>query len=215
MVIDIGHLLKFGEVGHQTIELLFAERQMVEFILENDARMIESVLNDEVAGRDLFFGERNLRQIVFAFVRVVLRTVFHLFQRVLNSLLTGNRVEHFLRHFPLVDSTHHRLIGALPVIDILALAPQPFKTLLALLHGQRIVKIPFSALLLGVGRGLLVVGLVAISHRAVALHLLGSVGLVLLAFLLFFLLFQGFDDAVDGGIAVFLAHFRQKLQRIL
>ena len=214
MVIDIGHLLKFGEVGQQAHKLLLAEAEMVEFVLENDTRMVESVLNDEVAGGDLIFRERNLRQIIFALVRIVLRTVRHLFQRVLNGLLSGNRIEHFLRHFAPVHSAHDRLIDALPMIDVFTLSPLSFKGLLALLHRQGIVKIPFSVLL-GVGRRLLGIGLVAIAHRSVALHLLLRIGLGLLPFFLFFLLFQGFNHAVDGGISVFLAHFRQRLQRVL
>ena len=56
---------------------------------------------------------------------------------------------------------------------------------------------------------------VAVAGGTIALQGLLSVGLRLLALFLLFLLLQGFDDTVDGGIAVLLAHLCQCLQRVL
>ena len=72
MVVDVVHLLELREVGEQTRECLLAERQVVELVLEDDARVVESVLNDEVASCHLFFGERYLCEVILTLVRIVL-----------------------------------------------------------------------------------------------------------------------------------------------
>ena len=80
VIVDIGHLFKLREVSHESCELLFAERQIVEFILEDDARIVESILNDQVTCGHLLFGKWYLCQIVFTLVRVVLCAVVDLFE---------------------------------------------------------------------------------------------------------------------------------------
>ena len=61
MVVHIVHLLVVRvEVG-QSAQLAFAQTQVVETVLENDTRMVQSVFDDVVAGGHLLFGERNLR----------------------------------------------------------------------------------------------------------------------------------------------------------
>ena len=149
VVVDIGHLFKLREVGHESCELLFAERQIVELVLEDDARIVESILNDQVACGHLLFGKWYLCQIVFTLVRVVLCAVVDLFERVLKGLLLGNGVQCLLRKFfaGSAHSCYDSLVGALPVIDILTLAPLLFESLLTLLHGQRIVEVPLALLL--------------------------------------------------------------------
>ena len=216
VVIDVGHLLELWEFGQQARQLLLTEGQVVQFVLEHHARVVESVLNDEITGCHLLLGEGNLRQIVLALVRVVLRTVIHLFQRVLNGLLASNGVEHFLRHL-LARATHaghHGLIYALPVVHVLAFSPHLLKRLLTLLHGHRVVEVPL-ALLLGIV--LRVVGrrIVAVAHRTISLHGLLSVCLGLITLFFLFLFLQGLNDTVDGSIAVFLTHLGQCLQRVL
>ena len=151
MVVDIVHLLELREVGEQTRECLLAERQVVELVLEDDARVVESVLNDEVAGCYLLLGERNLCEVVFALVRVVLCAVGHLFQRVLCRFDTSDGVEGFLREVfagaRATHTCHNGLVHALPVVDVLALTPLPLESLLTLLHGHRVVEVPLALLL--------------------------------------------------------------------
>ena len=56
-------------------QMALAERQVVEFVLEDDTSMEEPVLYDAVAGSLLLVGERYLGQIVFAFVGIVCEAV--------------------------------------------------------------------------------------------------------------------------------------------
>ena len=56
--------------------------QVVELVLEDHARVVKSVGDDGVALSHLLLRERNLRQIILALVRIVLRTVCHERQRV-------------------------------------------------------------------------------------------------------------------------------------
>ena len=215
VVIDVLHFLEFGELGEQAGQLFLAEGQVVEFVLEDDARVVESVLDDEVAGSHLLLGEGNLCQIVFTFVWIVLRAVGDLLERVLNGFLACNGVEHFLRHVlaSAAQASHDGLVGALPVVDVFALAPLSLEGLLALLHGHGVVEIPLAALLLVGLRGRR--GSVPIADGAISLHLLLSIGLGLLALFFLLLFLQGLDDAVDGGIAILLAHLGKRLQGVL
>ena len=149
MVIDVFHLLELGEVGEQAVECLFAQGQVVKFVLEDDTRVVESVLNQEVAGFNLLLGEGDLSQIVFTLVRVVLCAVGYLFQRVLCSFDTCDGVEGFLREV-FARAAHTRndcLVGSLPVVDVLALTPQSLECLFSLLNRHRVVEVPFALLL--------------------------------------------------------------------
>ena len=52
-------------------EVFLAERQVVQLVFENDASMQQAVFDDDVTGSPLFFGERNLCQVVCPLVWVV------------------------------------------------------------------------------------------------------------------------------------------------
>ena len=80
MIVDIGHLLIFGILGEQPVELLLAQSQVVESILEDDTAVEEPIHDDGIAGRNLLFSEGNLLEIVFAFVGVVLGRVLDVLQ---------------------------------------------------------------------------------------------------------------------------------------
>ena len=71
MIPRIVELLVLGIVLRQTQQLLLAEFQIVEFVLENDARLQEGFLYDGVARGLLIVCERNLRQIELAVMRIV------------------------------------------------------------------------------------------------------------------------------------------------
>ena len=104
----------------------------------------------------------------------------------------------------------------MPVVDVLALTPYFLELLAALVDGHLIVEVPESVLLpVGSGSWLRGGALVAVAHAALALQLLFGLGFLLLAFLLFLLLDECLDDAVDGFVARCLVHLGQQLERVL
>ena len=221
MVIDIVHLFEIGEMVVQPNECFFAQGEVVELVFEDDARVVESFLNDEVAGRHLLFCEGNLCQVILPLVGVVLCAVFHLFERILHSFFVGNGIELFLRQLLLrlhAESGHHGLIGPLPVVDVFAFAPLFFKSLLTLLHGHGIIEIPWCVFLLtahGGGHGVAVVVGQNITLGFVAL--LGALcfGLGLRVPFFFFFFLQCLNNPVYGCVAVFFTHQGERLQRVL
>ena len=61
----------FIVVIRQSSQMTFAERQVVEFVFEDDACMEECVLNECMTSRFLFLCERYLGEIISPFVGVV------------------------------------------------------------------------------------------------------------------------------------------------
>ena len=82
VIVDIGHPVEVGILRKQTLELLLAEQKVVEFVLKNHAAVEQPILDDVVALGHLFFGKGNLLEIIFPLVRVVLRRVDNVAQRV-------------------------------------------------------------------------------------------------------------------------------------
>ena len=213
MIVDICHLLILGILGEQPVELLLAQRQVVEFVLEDDTAVEESVHDDGIAGRNLLFGEGNLLEIVFTLVGVVLGRVLDVLQRVADGLGGGDGVLLLLREFLLVEAGHDGLVHALPVVHILPFAPQALELRLALAHRQGIVEIPRAALLvLRWGIDLVSVLVVVLKPRVAILL---RVGLCLFVALLLLFFLQGLYHAVDGGIAALLVHLGECLQGVL
>ena len=111
---------------YEPLKLFFGKRQVVELVLEYNPRVVESVLDDIVACRNLLGRKRNLRHVVLPLVRVVLCAVGNGRNRVGSRLGLRYRVELRLGVllFAVVGSrSHHRLVHPLPVVHILALAP--------------------------------------------------------------------------------------------
>ncbi len=75
VIVGVGHLVEVGILAEEPLELLLAECQIVELILEDYAAVEEPVLDDIVAFGHLLLGEGNLLEIVFPLVRVVLGRV--------------------------------------------------------------------------------------------------------------------------------------------
>ena len=75
MIVGIIHVLVFRILVVESHEVFLTQLKEVEFILEYDARMIESVHDDEVACLHLLFGERYLCEVILTLVRIVLRAV--------------------------------------------------------------------------------------------------------------------------------------------
>ena len=65
------HLFKVCILGGQTRQCFLAETQVVQFVLEDNARMEQAVLDKVVTLGQLLFGERNLGQIVFTVMGVL------------------------------------------------------------------------------------------------------------------------------------------------
>ena len=82
MIVYIIHVLILRIVVSQSAQRLLAEWQVVELILEDDARMIESVFKQLVAFCQLFRGEWNLSHVVLPLVRVVHGAVGNLLERI-------------------------------------------------------------------------------------------------------------------------------------
>ena len=215
VVIHIVHLLVVGiEVG-ETAQLTFTQTEVVETVLENDTGVVQTVFDDIVAGGYLFFGERYLRQVVFSFVGVVLCAVGDVVQRVLQRLGLGDGVAHLVGHFYIIaaDVAHDGLVRTLPVVGILALTPLTLKSGLALVHGHLVVEIPQTTLVATVLH--LLTRLLSLGGTGILRLHLGGFGLLLLAALFLLLFLQCLNHAVDGGIAVGLAHVGENLQRVL
>ena len=193
-------------------EVFLAQFQEVEFVLENDPGVEQSVLYDKVAGLHLLLGERYLREVVLPFVRVVLRAVQAVVYRVLHSLRRRYRVALPVGELRHVVLRHHRAVHALPVVNVLAPPPQFLERRLSLVHRHLVVEIPLAVLhLLLLLRVLVHVPTVSLVGSLLLLRLL----LGLREPFLLLLLLQGLYHPVDGSIAVGLRHFCQRLQRVL
>ena len=195
----------FGEPRQR----LFAERQIIEFVLENDAGVEQAVLDDVVTLDLLLVRERNLRQIIFTGVWIGSGGVRC--QRVGCDLPTlshccSNGVGRF---FPLPCVTvgrieiDHCTVDALPVVDILTLSPLSLESDLALADGLRIIEVPQSLLSAG-RRHRRLGGIVAVTLCALLLYCLLGFCLLSSPLLLTFFFLQSLDDTVDGLIALFL-----------
>ena len=64
-------VLVVGIVGGQACQHLLAQLQVVEFVLDDDAGMVETVLDGIVAGCHLFLRKGYLCQVVFTIVRIL------------------------------------------------------------------------------------------------------------------------------------------------
>ena len=101
-----------------------------------------------------------------------------------------------------------RLVDALPVVFIFALAPLALEGYLSLIHGHGVVEIPLSVAPLGDGRcSLIAWGQLIARTLLLLLHLFSLCQQSCVAFLFLFLL-QGIDYTVDSLQSLFLRHRR-------
>ena len=150
-------------------------------------------------------------------MRVVLCAVSDECERVGYGFRLRYGVLLLLGEFRLVGlERHHRLVHALPVVHILALAPLLLERRLTLTHRHLVVEVPLRvALVLLVLHSRVVAELVVLRHVVAAVHLVLRVLLCLQSAFLLLLLLQCLDGAVDGSVAVALAHLGERLQRVL
>ena len=225
MVPGLIQLREVAKVVGESQQVLFAQVQVAELVLEDDAGMEQTVLDNVVRGGNLVFCEGYLSQIVFSVVRVVGQSVVgHRVGRLFNvgqsaiRLSAAYAVDAFLRFRSVHASlkVDHSPVGALPVVGVLALAPLPLERLLTLIDGNRIVEVPLAIALLGdVGRRRAIGGVGAVACSASLLECFLNLGLQSLVALLLFLFLQGINHAVDGLQTLLLRHLCQFLQRVL
>ena len=227
MIKRVLHLLKVLVIIYQPFERFGCEGEVFQIVLLNHARIVKTVFDNGIGSLDGFGSEGDLFYIIFSAVRVVLGREFclrgvcrflrdaQLLETVAHGLQTvvGGIVE----AFGIVHSKN-RAVGTPPVVLVLALAPFLLEILLALHYRHGIVKIPKVGLLLWVLhlRRTVVLpracgAVVGIDFRGAGFG--GRVGLG--AALLFLLLLQGLNHAVDGRIARRLVHTGQGLQTVL
>ena len=80
MIIYIVHVLVLRILVGYATQMLFAEIQVVQLVFEYYPRMVQTIHDDEVTFTNLFFRKRNLCEIIFPSVRIVLCTVAHILQ---------------------------------------------------------------------------------------------------------------------------------------
>ena len=150
VVIDIIHLLKVGELFAQAVQHLACHTEVLDLLHQQDTAVIEPIEDESVGFCQLLLGERNLLQVIFAVMRVVL-------QRVLQALFLLAQL-FILAHF--IDVTaiiyavrgshvgvfgiltaHGTLVGDTPVVLVGTVAPPLLEILLALIDGHGIVKV--------------------------------------------------------------------------
>ena len=71
MIPSLIHLLVGGILCGEPVELFLSQPEVLQFILEDDARVEEAVHDNKVAFSLLLLGEGDLCQVILAVVRVV------------------------------------------------------------------------------------------------------------------------------------------------
>ena len=117
------HLCVVVIVACQSQQLFLAQRQVVEFVLEDDARVEQPVLDDVVGGSLLLFCEWYLCQIVVALVGIVPCLCLPRLLSRLSLFLFDSLLCLFSLLLLLLFCGHHRLVAALPVVFVLPSAP--------------------------------------------------------------------------------------------
>ena len=138
VIIGIGDAFGRFVLAYETQQTALGEREIVELVLEYYARIVECVHYQTVAFSLLFVGEGNLRHVVFALMRVGNNAVGQSRRNRIGNKLCS--ISHSL--IVVIAHSHNRLVGASPVVYILALAPQLLESGLALTHSHRIVEVP-------------------------------------------------------------------------
>ena len=184
--------------------MALTEFQVREFVLEDDASVEESVLDDIVRGGHLVFCKRYLRQVVLTVMGVV-------GQRVGSSILSrntvstetvsgqaGQAVEAFLA-FRVGCQVDHRLVQSAPVVHILTASPLAFEGLLTLVYCRGVIEVPLSVTLLRRVGGSRLSGCVTVITGSTAfLECLFHFLLQGFVALFFLLLLKGINHAVNS-----------------
>ena len=167
MIEHIVHLLIRRILVGESSQLPFTKRKIVQLIFEDDTAMMQTIHNNKVGSLYLLLGERDILQIVFPFVGVVLCAVGNLFQRVFNGGGLSDGVALFIGPLFYGRGTgHHRLVDALPVVHVLTLSPLLLESLFTLIHGHGIIEIPCGISCSHLRGCLSVLGVIGITHAS-------------------------------------------------
>ena len=145
VIVGIIEMFVCNVLLHQSLQHAFAFVQIIEFIFQDDAGMQQSVVQNLIAFCHFLFGERNLSEIVGTLMRiffctqVLLLFLFKVFLLCLVEERIALLVGHFFYTFGIGN---YGLVAPSPVVDVLSLAPEAFKLLLALDYGRLGVEIP-------------------------------------------------------------------------
>ncbi len=135
-----------GVLRDESHQVLLAQVEVVQLVLEDDARLEQTLLYYIVAGGTLFLRKRYLRQIVLAFVWVVDSRIHTCLALLLLLLYGGNGVALLVGKLSLIDwlqiCAHDGDVAALPVVLVLSFAPCALERLASLQHGLWVVEIP-------------------------------------------------------------------------
>ena len=179
--------------------------------------MVQTSLKYFVACCQLLWRKWYLRQIVCPLMRVVLHRILFITYRIQPCFLLWDRVALGIGKFcSIVYFTNNRFINTLPVVYILAFAPQLLESSLTLLHRHRVIEVPRGILPLFVRNGRTSKRVIVIGINAPILrHLLSSFLFSLAVSFFFFFLFKLVYYSVDSCKAFSFGAFRKILQRIL
>ena len=145
----IEHVQAIGVIGiafQQLVELVGGCTIVFHLVLEDDAHVVQSFLDNVVGRLDFLFGFGNLLEVVFLIVRVF--GTFHCLQIHLDGV-TGNRIDehavfecHQCAVVLLVFKRESRLVASAPVVLKLAVSPQFLELgLTGILEGG-VIKVP-------------------------------------------------------------------------
>ncbi len=224
VVVDVVETFRVGKVGQESQHGLLGQRKILEPLLLQDARLVESLGEQSVGLLHLFLGEWYLLEVELPVVRVVGQGVLACLLFLVGRLgpscpiqAVGLLLAH-LRAALLATAGQRLAVADAPVVHVGPLSPPLAELLLAPLHGGGVVEVPGPFLPAGGAGG----GCLPVSGRScgrVASPGVGRAGGCAVArrflCLLLLFLFQGLYHAVDGCGVFRLGHLGQCLQAVL
>ena len=216
VVIHVEAVDVVGIPVEQSGELPAGGGVVLELVLENDAHVVEALLNHVVGGLDLLGSLGNLLEVVFGLVGVVLRVELLFLSLLLlggeRGVVLGRELAVFLVIVRLVER-ECGLVAAAPVVFELSRAPAALELGLALVLGHGVVEIPR---LVGVGHevsgGSLVFLDVFLAFTLLLSQVFGTLGLIGLFLLL---LYQLLGETLGHLHLLFGGHGGEGEQRVL
>ena len=206
-------------VSHEPVKLLLTKGQIIQFILEDDARIIQSLLYHLMSCRLCLFGEWYLSQIILSLMWIIDSRIQTFFFLLLGFFYCCNGIALFVCHHleavGLKNIFYNSLIIAAPIIDILTFSPQALETLLTLQNCLRIIEIPCCRATPVHNRHRRSGILVKVTVVGIFLLQLSDLFLCLRCLLFFLFFAKFFYHSVNSSISRIFIHNRKFEKRIL